>query len=537
MRILLPCLVVLGVLGVVVTAASNPVGTQRRPIPERLLADDGLANTGIKVDLAFRSRWREAGVAAAPKASELIQLRRLSLAMMGTIPSLEEVREFERLPEGDRIEAWLPKMLTDSRFSTYFSARLARAFVGADDGQFILFRRDRFQNWLATELAKDTPYDQLVKQMIGEHGLWTGTPATNFVTAAYANDDLMENKLAGRTSRAFLGQRIDCAECHDHPFSHWKQVQFEGLQAFFGQTTINPLGVGESTKQQLTIQDRKTLEDRTLSPQVPFHEDWLPNDGTSRQRLAEWVTHSDNRRLDRAIVNRVWGLMFGRPLVEPVDDLPDPPATVDGNDPLDLLAEDFRTNGRSLHRLIRLITKLDVFALSSEHPALETDRDAAPLETVWAVFPLTRLRPEQMIGSMLQATSLQTIDHNSHLLTRMVKFFNENDFVREYGELGEDELTAQVGTIPQALLRMNGRFSQELGRVGPFTAAGRVQSLLHEPTDIVDATMLVCLTRRPSAEEREQLSGMFAAEGNDRVSATEDLFWMLFNSPEFAWNH
>jgi hypothetical protein len=151
---------------------------------------------------------------------------------------------------------------------------------------------------------------------------------------------------------------------------------------------------------------------------------------------------------------------------------------------------------------------------------------------------MTRLRPEQVIGSMLQAASLQTIDRNSHLFTRTVRFFRENDFLKEYGDLGEDELDERAGTIPQALLRMYGKLSHEIIATSPLNATGRIAALAPNDAARLDTLYLVCLTRRPTAEEAAELLPQFeAASEGSRPQALEDLCWALFNSGEFSWNH
>ncbi|HVW02586.1 MAG TPA: hypothetical protein VHB77_19675, partial [Planctomycetaceae bacterium] len=160
------------------------------------------------------------------------------------------------------------------------------------------------------------------------------------------------------------------------------------------------------------------------------------------------------------------------------------------------------------------------------------------LKERWGVFPLVRLRPEQMIGAILQSTSPSTIDQNSHLFVRTVRFFRENDFVKEYGDLGEDELQDRPGTIPQALLRMNGNLIKELTKSNPFGTTGRISGLAANDENAVEVAFLVCVTRRPNPEETavfsEQLKG---SRGPQREEAVEDLLWSLFNSPEFCWNH
>jgi hypothetical protein len=170
-----------------------------------------------------------------------------------------------------------------------------------------------------------------------------------------------------------------------------------------------------------------------------------------------------------------------------------------------------------------------------------------------------RLRPEQIIGSLFQAGHVRSIDQNSNLIVRLQKFGSENDFINEYGDLGDDELLQQVGTIPQALLRMNGRFSAELSKVELLSAPGQLLRFSPDDWTLVENCFLTCLARRPTSEERELFLDMLAhaydAEKKDdsdkktdaseddkkldrsREEVVQDVFWTLFNSPEFSWNH
>jgi hypothetical protein len=152
----------------------------------------------------------------------------------------------------------------------------------------------------------------------------------------------------------------------------------------------------------------------------------VPSEGR-REQLAGWITHPENRRFERATANRVWGLLFGKPYVSPVDSVPDPgepdPNETGAPDLLDILGADFRAHGCDLKRVILVIAASRPFHLDSSHPAATNSGAAEKLDAQWAIFPLTRLRPEQIIGSMLQAASVKTIDQNSHLAVRAVRYF------------------------------------------------------------------------------------------------------------------
>ncbi|MCA9072125.1 MAG: DUF1549 domain-containing protein, partial [Planctomycetaceae bacterium] len=462
-RFWVPASVVLLVGFLVAWASQSPL--EKSP-PGPTDEVENLPSITKQVDDYFAQRWQTAGlkpVEVLQDDDELQVYRRLSLALHGTIPSLEEIRRFEADQEPDRIARWAAAMLEDRRFADYFAERLARSFVGTDNGQFIVYRRDRFVTWLADELHQHRPYDQIVREMIQDEGLWTGSPATNFMTSAFNNGEFDENKLAGRTARAFLGQSMDCAQCHNHFFASWTQEQFQSLAAFYGQARLSLVGLNDRTKdkkgpieyhyeKRMPGEDgEEIVEQVKIDPDVPFGEDWLPSEGTRRQRLAAWITHPENRRFERAIANRVWGLLFGEAFttkhedddieIRPVDDMLDPePLTAEfSGDALDILGRDFREHDYDLRRMILAIVTSKPFRLSSDHSA-KTQEEYELLENAWAVFPLTRLRPEQVVGSMLQAASIKTIDRNSHLFVRTIRFFREKDFVKNYGDLGADEL-------------------------------------------------------------------------------------------------
>ena len=537
----------------------------RPALPIAIAPDQDLSPAVERLNAEFRKQWDAEGVHPAAFADDLTVLRRLSLALFGTVPSLEDIRRFEADEQPDRIDRWVVDMLKDSRFSDYFAERLARSLVGVEGGPFIIFRRDRMTAWLADQLRKDASWSEMTKELIAAEGLWTDSPAANFITIARQDDETINvNKLAGRSVRTFLGQRIDCAQCHDHPFDQqWKQHHFEELAAFFCQAGVTFGGVTDSRlddkKQKVVYKvvdpGKEESEARIIPEAVPFNSEWLPAEGGLRHRLAEWITHKDNRRYERAISNRVWGFMFGKPLHDPVDDLPHP---VEGEqDALDILGQEFRARGDRLSVLIRMIALSDAFRLSSESIAADESEYQSQVDA-WSTFPLVRLRPEQVIGSLFQAAHIRTIDQNSNLIARFQKFGNENDFLNEYGDMGDDELLQQVGTIPQALLRMNGRFSSELSQVELLTAAGQILNFSPNDAAVVENSYLTCLARRPSDEEKEYFVAMLdrtfeaAAKKREaspdapetdpkpdrsRAEVVQDIFWTLFNSPEFSWNH
>src|SRR5260370_14934905 len=135
-----------------------------------------------RVNDSFHQQWHSEGLRPAAPADDLLVARRLALGLMGTIPSLEEIRQFEALPLDERLPWWVDHLLQDQRFADYFAERMARAIVGTEDGPFIFFRRRRMVTWLEEQIARNRPYDDLVRELIASDGLWTDKPATNFVS-------------------------------------------------------------------------------------------------------------------------------------------------------------------------------------------------------------------------------------------------------------------------------------------------------------------------------------------------------------------
>jgi hypothetical protein len=493
-----------------------------------------------KINAALAEQWRQAGVQPLPEAPPVKIARRLSLGLAGTVPSIEEIRTFEQQPADQQIQWWLSHLFESKRCHDYLAERLARSYVGIDEGPFLVYRRRRFTSWLSDQLQQNRPYHQLARELIAGEGIWTSNPAVNFVTATVDQNEEKgpdEIKLAGRVARAFLGVRMDCMQCHDDQFGdRWKQQHFHELAAFFHPAELTISGVRQKNEDgyQYTYHGEK---DAVVVPTgVPFYPELLPVDGAPRQRLAKWVTHPDNEAFARATVNRTWALLFGKPLMEPIDNVP-----IEGPWPpvMTVLADDFRSHGFDLRRLIRLIAESRAFRADSAAPA-DAEPPTAEQETAWAAFPMTRLRPDQIAGSMIQATSLKTIDAESHILVKLGRFTEQNEFVKRYGDAGEDEFGTQAGTIPQRLLMMNGKLMHERIKDNLFVnAAPQLTAVAAKKPDlIVETAYLGVFGRRPSeAEAAHFVSELSGLSQKAMHRAVADLFWTLMNTTEFAWNH
>ena len=566
-RLLLICLV-LSLFGGI-TWATSPRAKLLHP-PESISSRFELSIQSVapQVDLAFDSEIASSGLSKAKLADWRTITRRISLALIGNGLSLEETRVVEQIPEDRRAIWWTEYLLKDRRSSDYLGERWTRATVGTNQGPFLLFRRRKYVDWMADHFQKNTAYDVVVRDLLEAKGSWTDSPQVNFLTATM--DDTVNKKpdairLAGRTSRAFLAQRIDCLQCHndylgkvnfsdsldDIPDSSdssnselekssrtGEQADFHQLAAFFSGVKLdNPfVGLRNSQPDYRTtyLHDEK---ESSVPPTVPYLRELMPDSGDPRHRLAVWITHPKNKAFARATVNRTWAILFGKPLVEPLDSIP-----LSGPFPpgLEILADDFAQHGYSLKRLIQTIICTEVFQRDSRLE-LETGSEEVSQEHEdrWAVFPLTQLRPEQVAASIHQACRIQAIDESSSILSKLELFGGVNDFTKAYGDQGDDEFTQQSVTIPQRLLVMNGSYVSERIKENPIAnAATRIAQFASNDEVAVKTAYLSALNRMPSGAELNAFCvRLKGSKGKSRSQIMGNIFWALINSTEFQWNH
>jgi hypothetical protein len=567
--------------------------TAMRPVDPGLVADvrqTGLAAAVEAVDREFQQAWQSAEIEPQPPADWRLVVRRMSLALTGMPPSLEQLRWAEQLPESQRIEMYLAHLLGDRRSHDYLAERLVRGWVGTEAGPFLVFRRQRLVDWVARQLEQNRPYDQMVREMLTARGLWTDHGPVNFFTAqADQNDDNRIDliSLTGRISRNFLGMRLDCLQCHDDYTGATElgdpgetreglQTDFHGMAAFFGQTALAPTGLHDrrdrASYEALLLGDS---DPTAIPPSVPYGQQWLPSspgpaaslvshassnadsldasdssprsdpakgsNGSSvavahgnseplRRQFATWLTQPENRPFARAFVNRMWGILFGKPLVQPIDNLPlygpFPPG-------LESLTDDFIANGCDIRRLIALMVHSEPFRRDSRGWGEVTEQH----EQLWASFPQTKLRPEQMAGTISQAASLVSLDQSTHIITQLVRYGEQADFLTRYGDLGDQEFEQDGETVSQRLLLMNGQMAgQRLSRQDglPFNTAVQLERLGASPQQIVNVLYQIVLARDPTPRE---VAAYLPAMEENRQEAIEDLLWVLINASEALWNH
>ncbi|TWU67597.1 DUF1549 domain-containing protein [Crateriforma conspicua] len=521
-------------------ASLMPSASSPDPLSE-LPAD--LRDVVVQLNQARANRLADLDLESADVADWTTICRRLSLSLVGTGMSMQEIRQLQSLPESERTARHLRNLLSSTRHHDYWAERYTRFLVGAEEGPFLVFRRRRFRHWLADQFASNRRYDGIVRDLITAEGLWTDRPEVNFYTVTYDSGDDGPDpiRLAARTSRVFLGLRIDCLQCHDDFLGNVSlgdaddlrfgtQQDFHQLAAFFTAARSNGLQGVRNGPVDYQYKYLDSDQEESVPAAVPFGEAWMPESGNPRRRLATWLTSSENRQAARSAVSHVWALLFGRARGESVDNLPlDEPMDAETK----ILVDDFIANGFDLRRLIAAIVMSDEFRVDSRAGFHVTARhDAAG-----AVFPLVRLRPEQIAGSVIQSSRVHTIDRDSSFLVQLQKFGGTNDFLKRYGDRGEDEFADDATTISQRLVMLNGKLVDESVDYNPvLNASAHVLMFSGEDDEIVRNAYWCVLNRPPDQEEIDHFVARLDAT-DYRRGAIEDLFWTLLNSSEFAWNH
>jgi hypothetical protein len=493
-----------------------------------------------QVDRLLAEKWAEAKVQPARAADDAEFLRRLYLDLVGKIPTAAEAREYLDDSSPDK-HLRLVEMLLDSPAYLTHATETYRSMLlpEADNDGLIRSLTPTFEAWLRKKVAEDAGYDKIAREVLtvrlGGQGRRGGNAydsrAEPSPLAYYVAKDAKPENLAAGAARTFMGIRLECAQCHNHPFDQWKREEFWGLAAFFA-------GVSRQGKDQAfgairELADRRELviPDTNKVVKAAFLDGKKLQSAkrvSGRDLLADWLVAADNPYFARAAVNRVWARFFGTGIVDPVDDLraDNPPSHPEL---LDLLAREFRSHGYDLKFLIRAITATKAYGLTSAVGRAET---APP--NLFAAMPVRTLSPGQLFETLAQATGFRESGRGPYdegaSRERFVELFTNRDEKPTEGET----------TILQALALMNGPLMANVTSVdNSDTLAAVADAPYLDTPGRIETLYLAALTRRPRPDELERLVP-YVERGSspaDRAKALADVFWAVLNSPEFRFNH
>jgi hypothetical protein len=527
----------LSCLALVLAAAWTTVGAELTPDARSPRAARGLT---AAIDAQIAAQWQATGTQPAPPAGDAEFLRRVCLDLTGKIPTASEARDFLDDAAADKRARLVDRLLASQGYTSHMTRIWKELLLPeAAEDQDVAYLGTDFEPWLRRMFAENAGYDAIVRAVLtvdvvppaaGSRGMDIGqSPPSPLVF--YAAKKGKPEDLAASTARLFLGLRLECAQCHDHPFARWKRDEFWSYAAFFAgvERVSGPAGffqgreVGD--RRELTIPGtERVVQAGFLDGNTP---DWRPGVG-ARAALADWMTAPENPYFARAAVNRVWAQLFGTGLVEPVDDLgaDNPPSHPEL---LDELARQFAAHGYDFPYLIRAIVASRPYGLSSagDSPGREDP-------SLFARMPVKAMAPAVQYESLIQAAGLRADTAEPPYSTRPESIRKE--FLQKFAAQ-DDKPTEHQTSLLQVLTLMNGRLMTQavsLDQGGTLPAVAEAPFL--DTPGKIEALYLAALSRRPRPAELSRFVPYVEGGGpaGDAKQALADLFWALLNSAEFT---
>lgn len=499
-------------------------------------APDDVAALAAKIDRLIESACEKKHIQLAPLADDCEFLRRIYLDLAGRIPRVAEVHRFLDDKSPNKRRAVVDDLLRSPHYIAHFTNVWRALLLPQTNNDGVRFLAGEMEGWLRRRLRDNQPYDAMVRELLttrvnANRGrrAYNGEDAAEFGSIAFfqANESKPEN-VAAAASRLFLGIKLECAQCHNHPFARWSRKQFWQFAAFFSglhaqqpQAGVFSNVLDNPSKHDIKIPNsEKIVQARFLDGKEPT---WKLGAST-RGVLADWLTAADNPFFAKAIANRLWGHFFGLGLIDPVDDFGEanPPSHPEL---LDELGREMARHKFDLRFLIRALTASRAYQRTSRM----TDPSQVDLRS-FARMPLKGLSAEQIFDSLTVATGFRTTPggFNSFGGPRaefLAKFANSSD-----------KRTEHQTSILQALSLMNGRFIADATSLERSeTLAAVIDAPFLDGRQRLDTLFLAALAR--PMHEREARRLLPYLERGDRRRALADVFWSLLNSSEFLLNH
>jgi hypothetical protein len=501
------------------------------------------AKKADELDAMIQEAWDKASIRPSAVATDAEFLRRVYLDLLGRVPTVQEATAFLNNKDSGKRAKLVEYLLDHPDYAKNLGNLWTIQLLGRKRQERRVDRAE-LSSWLRRQFAENRPWNEVAYELITAKGSNKQNGAVNYTLAHLENGAV---PLTAITTRVFLGQQIQCTQCHDHPSNDWKQKDFWGINAFF--KGVRPEEVTKTDATGAEVYDHTELNDEPSAAYVAFErrnaymEIAFPtyldgrkiSQGTDvdrREALGKFITEPANDQFARAFVNRMWGHLFGRGFVQPVDDFGahNPPSHPEL---LDKQATDFKASGYDVKALIRRLTACRAYNLTSVMTK-ENEKD----ETLFSHMMLKPMTPEQLFDSLLVATEA----HKTGADIDKTRNAWLNQFVVTFGNDEEGETTTFQGTIPQALMMMNGELMAKAtgGKPGSYLAKlfDRARSAGRGRPEhfVIDHLYLAALSRHPSQAELAH-AAKYMGSSPDPIGVVEDLFWSLLNSNEFVLNH
>ena len=460
-------------------------------------------------------------------------LRRVTLDLTGRLPTADEAKAFlaEKSP-AQRI-ALVDRLLDSDEFASFWALKWGDV-LRSNSKKLKVAGVHKFRQWIYESIRNDKPLDQFARELLTANGSVFENPPANFWRASRDPQDATET-----TAQLFLGVRIQCAKCHNHPFERWTQDNYYGIAAAFAR--VGRKNSVDAEEEVIFSQAGGEVTQPRTNKQMKVHlllkgDVDIPADQDRRVVFAQWLTGPENPFFSKSVVNRVWGHLFGRGIVDPIDDFRDsnPPSNARL---LDELSRQFASNNFSQKWAIRTICNSRTYQLSSRKNQFNKD------DEIYCSHANTRLlSAEQLLDGICAVTNVPEQFPGMPLGTRACELADpptDHYFLKVFGQ-PQREMACQCersseSNLSQALQMINGPVVHNKLRADN----GRIATMLKEnkpEEEIITALYLAALARNPSVEEMTASKQHIAAQ-QDRRQAFEDVGWAILNSKEFLFQH
>ena len=497
-----------------------------------------------EIDRAVFSKLNRMRIAPSEICPDREFVRRVYLDTIGILPTPEEVASFLNDPAADRRAKLIDRLLKRPEFNDYWTLKLADVLRA--NGRLIQNKGSiAFHRWIKTNLERETPLDEFARELLAGNGSTFKNPAANYYRISRDPQTATET-----TAQLFLGVRIQCAKCHNHPFERWTQDDYYGFAAFFARVRFKPGntageevvftgGEGEVNQPRTgRLMPPKALGgpilDPKANPSTSRSAEFTASD--RRERLAIWLTSAENPFFARCMANRIWFHVMGRGVVEPVDDFRDsnPPSN---DELLDAIADTLVQSRFNLRALVRSILVSRTYQLSSRTHERNTD------DTLYFSHAFTKLLPAEVLLDAISSVTGKPSKFRGlpggTCATQIPDSAMEDPFLKTFGrparELACECERESDSNLSQALqliggATVNDKLHADDGRMALLAKSDK-------PTEaIVRELYSIALSRDPSAAELSSAVKHLSTTP-DRRQAVEDLGWVLINSKEFLFRH
>jgi len=511
------------------------VGSNFIVIPENLKYERPKLPENNYVDTLVHNKLHKLRITPSELCADEVFLRRVSLDVTGTLPSPELFDRFTKDQSKDKRTKLVEELLERKEFTETWVMKFAELLqIRTNDNNGVSYKATLlYFNWLKDRIANNVPMDQIVRELLSATGGTFVNPSTNFYQIERDSLKLTEN-----VAQVFMGMRIQCAQCHNHPFDRWTQDDYYSFASFFTQVGRKRA----ADPRESIIYNRRSGETNHPVHKKPMPAKFLGGDAPTiksgqdrREILSEWIASPENPFFARNLANLVWAHFFGRGIIEPVDDVR---VTNPASNPelLDELSRRFTEYNYDFKKLVRDVCNSRVYQLSTR-PNENNGDDTRN----FARSQVRRMRAEILLDAISQVTNTKNKFQGLPLGARAVQIADgqvSNYFLTTFGRATRETVcSCEVKMEPnlsQALHLLNGDVINK--RIGQGNLVKSLMDAGKEPGDVVENLYVRCLSRKPS--ESEQANLVAAVNGNeDKKAALEDTFWAILNSKEFIFNH